>query len=610
MSNIAPIELDVQISLSRAQSLTPTDMTLQCFNTPNVNFLHGERVRLFSDADSFNEITTSGSSVYWAGNAFFGLTSHPAQIAVGRIFTEDQPAYLMSASVDYAALASVKEGAFSVAIDGVRQELSPTDLSNVTNIQQLVAALTPSASANFSVSEYNGNLLLQSLSKGESSSIGYAAAPTAQSIETPAVLTGGTVTPASLTSVSDGAFKISVNGEEQDITGLDFSSADDINGVVSVLSGKLTGVTVTSAGNKLIITTTETGSTATITYASTGSAGTDVSALLGLTAASGASLTNGTETPVVDISAMLGLTQESGASLAASGYKAGGITEELAANRAYIQSIGSNAYGWSLDAEYRDTQDAQDFASWVNGLGVEGVTCIVTNNPNVLSASDTSNIAYICNSMNYQGVATFYHDNAQMYPDVAYLATLQSVNYSTSNSVLDMKFKNLGSIPAVNLPDLNTNLSTLDNKRCNTITYWGTRDALCVRNGDQSSSLWRSDLWVNVCNYIAELKINVANVFLRNKKVPYTTAGQTLLTSAITKTCDAYVTNGSFADREYADSTAENGVSLAKAYTITPQPISSSTPAQRRAGIGTPYSIVLNDSGSMRSVAISIEVVD
>lgn len=505
--SITPIELDVQISLSRAQSLTPTDMTLQCFNTPNVDFLHGERVRFFSDSDSFNKITTSGSSVYWAGNAFFGLTSHPAQIAVGRIFTEDQPAYLMSASVDYAALASVSNGAFSVAIDGVRQELSPTDFSGVTNLQTLIAALTPSASANFIVEEYNGNLILKSKTNGANSSIGYAAAPTVTEIETPAVLTGAT-------------------------------------------------------------------------------------------------------TPVDDISEMLGLTQESGASLQASGYVAGSITEELAANRAYIQNIGSNAYAWSLDAEYRDTQDAQDFASWVNGLGVEGATCIVTNNPNVLNASDTSNIAYICNSMNYQGVATFYHDNAQVYPDVAYLATLQSVNYATANSVLDMKFKNLGSIPAVNLPDLNTNLSTLDNKRCNTITYWGTRDALCVRNGDQSSSLWRSDLWVNVCNFIAELKINVANVFLRNKKIPYTVAGQTLLTSAITQTCDAYVTNGSFADREYADSTSENGVSLQSAYTITPQPISSSTAAQRRAGIGTPFAIVLNDSGSMRSVAISIEVVD
>jgi hypothetical protein len=585
-------------------------MTLQCFNTPNVDFLHGERVRFFSDSDSFNEITTSGSSVYWAGNAFFGLTSHPAQIAVGRIFTDNQPAYLLSASVNYAALASVSNGAFSVAIDGVRQELSPTDFSGVTNLQTLIAALTPSASANFIVEEYNGNLILKSKTNGANSSIGYAAAPTVTEIETPAVLTGGTVTPASLTSISDGAFKISVNGDEKDITGLDFQSADDISGIVTVLTGKIDGVTVTANEESLILTTTETGSAATLAFASADSAGTDVSALLGLTSGAGASVVNGATTPVVDISEMLGLTQESGASLQASGYVAGSITEELAANRAYIQNIGSNAYAWSLDAEYRDTQDAQDFASWVNGLGVEGVTCIVTNNPNVLSASDTSNIAYICNSMNYQGVATFYHDNAQVYPDVAYLATLQSVNYATANSVLDMKFKNLGSIPAVTLPDLNTNLTTLDNKRCNTITYWGTRDALCVRNGDQSSSLWRSDLWVNVCNFIAELKINVANVFLRNKKIPYTVAGQTLLTSAITQTCDAYVTNGSFADREYADSTSENGVSLQSAYTITPQPISSSTAAQRRAGIGTPFAIVLNDSGSMRSVAISVEVVD
>lgn len=446
------------------------------------------------------------------------MTSHPAQIAVGRIFTDNQPAYLLSASVDYAALASVSNGAFSVAIDGVRQELPPTDFSSVTNLQTLIAALTPSASANFIVEEYNGNLILKSKTNGANSSIGYAAAPTATQIETPAVLTGGTVTPASLTSISDGAFKISVNGDEKDITGLDFASADDISGVVSVLNGKIDGVTVTANEESLILTTTETGSAATLAFASAGSAGTDVSSLLGLTSGAGASVVNGTTTPVVDVSAMLGLTQESGASLQASGYVAGSITEELAANRAYIQNIGSNAYAWSLDAEYRDTQDAQDFASWVNGLGVEGVTCIVTNNPNVLSASDTSNIAYICNSMNYQGVATFYHDNAQVYPDVAYLATLQSVNYATANSVLDMKFKNLGSIPAVTLPDLNTNLTTLDNKHCNTITYWGTRDALCVRNGDQSSNLWRSDLWVNVCNFIAELKINVANVFCGIKK--------------------------------------------------------------------------------------------
>lgn len=39
--SITPIELDVQISLSRTQSLTPTDMTLQCFNTPNVDFCTG-----------------------------------------------------------------------------------------------------------------------------------------------------------------------------------------------------------------------------------------------------------------------------------------------------------------------------------------------------------------------------------------------------------------------------------------------------------------------------------------------------------------------------------------------------------------------------------------
>lgn len=606
--SITPISYDIDISLSRSSTLTPTDMTLQCFNTPNVDFLVGERVQFFSDSDSFYEITSTGSSVYWAGNAFFGLTDRPARIAVGRIFTSDQPAYVLSADIDFDALASVSAGAFSIAVNGTRYETTPADFSLATTVNQVVEILNQANSSSQYIAEaYNGNLILKSIATGENAVIGYASAPTSSSVTTAAVMTGSEITISDLTSISDGSFTIDVSGSSIEVSGLDFSSVENMAGIVSLLSDKISGVTVSYSGNSLVLTTTATGTGVYFTQATAGSSGTDVSDYLGL---ADATIVNGTTTTVTDISDILGLTASSGATLESTGYTAGDLSSELTANKNYIESMGANAYAWSIDREYRDTSEAQDFVNWVSNLSYEGFACITTNLASVLSSSDTSSIAYYCNANNIQNVATFYHDNEQYYPDVAYIATLQAVDYSLADSVIDMKFKDLGTIPAVSFSSLTTQLAILENKRCNTITYWGTTDALCTRNGDNASSLWRSDLWVNTCNFIAELKTNVANVFLRNKKVPYTIAGQTLLTSAITSTCNTYVTNGSYADREYEDSTSENGVSLQKAYEITPTAISSMTAAQRRAGTGTPYSIVLNDSGSMRTVSISIEVVD
>lgn len=69
-------------------------------------------------------------------------------------------------------------------------------------------------------------------------------------------------------------------------------------------------------------------------------------------------------------------------------------------------------------------------------------------------------------------VATFYHNNAQVYPDVAYLAEFLAVNYSLDDQVIDGKFKDIG-IEAVTLPDVEANWTVLENKRANTILYVG-----------------------------------------------------------------------------------------------------------------------------------------
>lgn len=387
-----------------------------------------------------------------------------------------------------------------------------------------------------------------------------------------------------LKAVSDGAFKITVDGALKEISGLNFNTATSVEKVAEVLNGAASGAFVASDYNgQLLVKSATQGASSTISYAMAPDTGTDVSDMLGLSEKAGAT--------VVD------------------GYKHGTFLEEVNQCIDFANKMGVNVFGFALDSGYRDTQDQKDFADWVNARSYRSACALVSNNPTAYSASDTTNIVDYCNKKGMSNVATFYHNNAQVYPDVAYLAEFLAVNYSLDDQVIDGKFKDIG-IEAVTLPDVEANWTVLESKRANTILYVGDTGKKIVRNGDQSSIDWRTDSWINICNFISELEIETLNVFLRNKKVAYTPAGQNLLISAASKIGKKYTKNGSFADREEQNDASENGLSLVPAVEIIPQEISETTSAQRKAGIGTPIQVNVNDSGSMRTIALNITVTE
>lgn len=487
--NKLPISFDVTVSLSKAPVAVGKDMTTICFCTPNVDFLHGDRVKTYLTADSFNKITTAGSSVYWAGQAFFAKSKRPRQMAVGKIFTANQGAYLLSGGIS--------------SLDAVK-------------------------------------------------------------------------------AVTNGAFDITVDGTVQNVTGLDFSSVADVNGVAGVISAALTGATCTVYHDNLIIKTTSTGAESTISYASTPASGTDVSALLGLTEANGASY--------------------------ADGYVAGTIADELQA----IADAGARAglffYGWALDAEYRDTEDQEAAQNWINARSFRACGAMCTNNSSAYNPASTSNNGYKATEAGLPGINYTYDDNAQVYPEISYLANFLAVDYNTENSTIAGKFKDADGIAAVNFPDIETNVQTLNARRINTITGVIGQTLKFFREGNQSSAAWSTDGWVNVCNFINDLEIEILNVFLRNKKVPYTPDGQNLLIAAASKICNKYKRNGAYADGMEEDSTSETGYKVIPAFDIQIQEISATTAAQRSAHIGTPMTITLNDAGWMGSININVDV--
>lgn len=127
-----------------------------------------------------------------------------------------------------------------------------------------------------------------------------ASAITGTATPTPGSLNGGTLSVNDVKTVTNGGFNITVASKLCEVTNLNFSSVTTVSDVATILQSAITvsvPVTVKAVGNGVVLTTTATGASATITFASkpTNSGTKDASAILGLTSASGATVTAGSD---------------------------------------------------------------------------------------------------------------------------------------------------------------------------------------------------------------------------------------------------------------------------------------------------------------------------
>lgn len=540
-------------------------------------------------------------------------TATGATLTQGGTVTVNTPVQLNSGILDSAALTAlenISDGSFDITINGdavqVRDFATGADVTLETLGTTLGEKLTGKATV---VADTNNNMLvIRTVAEGTGTTIDYAttASPAAgtdisallkltmstattkvngrtDENEAPAKLTTGTFTPSALAEIKDGAFAITVNNVQQSVYDLDFTGfGPDITvmNVVSVLSSAF--------GSKLSISVTDPG----VIVFSTPASGEGNTLSYGLPAPS-----------VVDLSAILGLSQETYASKA-NGYTPGGLISEAALIQTAARCAGRSIFAWTLDRQYRDTPDQKAFADWAEAQD-QAYFSACTNSSLAYNTADSTNIGFYANNKGYIKTSVFYHNNPQVYPDVSYAALALSVNYALENSTLTMKFKQLTGIETVPLTE--TQLSALASRRINTYVSMGNSSSV-VREGVQSADSWFTDSHVNLSNYKEELQVEVFNVFMRNKKVPYTAAGQDLLVSAATKINSRYTRNGTFADREEETTDNETGYTTLPATTIIPAPVYSATTSERANRIAPPISIVAYEAGAFHSVAIDVTV--
>lgn len=600
-----PRSLDVPVSLSRSVAETATDMTMMCFVTPGVAFPPGnDRVQFFSTFDAVQGAVPENSEAIFAAQAFFNRSDRPQTMCIGRVFTAPTNGALVSGSITLSNLANVQNGGFTISVGDTSYTvanltfgLNPT-MADVT--RQLNAQM--SAFANTVANADGKSVTITTNAIGDGADISYAGTPTeftdvstllkltsatGASIaegqaSTPAKLTSGEITLADLYNVTDGAMTLVMNGATVNLYGLNFAtygSSLTLNEVVQILTAAIgSNGLVEVSGQSIVISTNQKGEGVTIGYASFASSITDLSAILALTQSTAASRIDG--------------------------YTPGGLVSEVSLIQTAARCAGRSVFAWTLDRQYRDTQDQKDFADWAEAQD-QAYFSACTNSVQAYNTADTTNIGFYAHNKGYIKTSVMYHNNPQVYPDVSYAALALSVNYALDNSTLTMKFKQLTGIETVPLTE--TQLSSLKARRINTYVSMGNSSSV-VREGVQSADSWFTDSHVNLSNYKEELQVEVFNVFMRNKKVKYTSAGQDLLVSAAAKINNRYIRNGTFADREEETTDNETGYTTLPACTITPAPIYSATTSERANRVAPPIAIVAYEAGAFHSVAIDVTV--
>ena len=418
-------------------------------------------------------------------------------------------------------------------------------------------------------------------------------------------LVSGPITLSNLANVKNGGFTISVGDTSYTVANLTFGRNPTMADVTSQLNTQMSAFANTVAnddGESLTITTKTVGDGSDISYAGTPTEFTDVIS----TNQKGEGVTIGyasSASSITDLSSILALTQSTAASRI-DGYTPGGLVSEVSLIQTAARCAGRSVFAWTLDRQYRDTQDQKDFADWAEAQD-QAYFSACTNSVQAYNTADTTNIGFYAYNKGYIKTSVMYHNNPQVYPDVSYAALALSVNYALENSTLTMKFKQLTGIETVPLTE--TQLSSLKARRINTYVSMGNSSSV-VREGVQSADSWFTDSHVNLSNYKEELQVEVFNVFMRNKKVKYTSAGQDLLVSAAAKINNRYIRNGTFADREEETTDNETGYTTLPACTITPAPIYSATTSERANRVAPPIAIVAYEAGAFHSVAIDVTV--
>lgn len=359
--------------------------------------------------------------------------------------------------------------------------------------------------------------------------------------------------------IDDGEFTISIDGDSEDIIGLDFTAVTNYDDIAAVIQ---TGLQAVGSGGFLAATCANTGGHFVITSGSTGTSS-SVSLITPVTGGTGTDITT---TGTLNLA--LGV--------ATPGYAADtSITDSLEA----VYAVDNNWFGLAFTKEMRDSADVIEAAEWVEDHNILYAT--VTNDPDTYDQLSTTDIAAELQADGFTQTETIYHDQENYYLDVGILSIMLTVNWNGLDTTKTQNNQQIIGIPAANI---NSNqLSIIQSKNCNTIIK--QKNVSLFVNGKMANGQY-FDTYQGMFWLQDTIQTNVLAVLVNppnGSKVPYTDSGMATIEKALRQSLQQGVNNG------YLSPLINDDGSITPAYTTTVPRVADVPVSQRVTRIAGPF---------------------
>lgn len=398
---------------------------------------------------------------------------------------------------------------------------------------------------------------------------------------TKATLRGGVLTPAeqlmsNFTVVTTGAFSITIDGTIRQVSGLNFSTDTNLNGVASRIQTALallaTGATCVwdASIGRFTIKSGTTGGSSTITYAGAPASGTAIGGLLKC-------LTGQASIPIAGIAA-----------------------ETL---DAAISIMADKSSDWYAAIPLEAVSDAEAIAASaiIEAQDKKRRIGYTLQNTNVLDGGSSADLASQLKALAYKRTFVQYSSSSP-YAVASFFARASTVNFEGSNTTITMMFKTEPGVVAEYLTQ--TQANTLKAKNCNVFVNYDNATAILQHGVNCDGSFfdeWHGLDWLE--NSVQTAVYNL--LYTSTTKVPQTDEGTNTICTVIAERCEQARINGLIAaGRWNGDPIGQlkRGDTLGKGFYIYAPLVSSQSQADREARKSVPIQVAAKFAGAVHFV--------
>lgn len=400
-------------------------------------------------------------------------------------------------------------------------------------------------------------------------------------------LLGGPLTPtqqliATWNAITDGGLTITIDGGgPENITGINFSGASNMNGVAALIDAPLTGATIVwnAIYNRFEVTSATTGATSTVSFASAPTGG-----------------------GVTDVSGMLELKSNSSGA-----FQSGGIAAESALTAVTIFDNNFGQQWYALTILGSVDADSEAVAPYIEASNNKHFFGVTTQEAAVLTPGDTTDIAYILQQLGLNKTAVQY-SSSNPYAIVSMFGRILTTDYAGNDTVITLMYKQEPGIAAETLTE--TQIDALEAKNCNVFVAYNNDTAIIERGTCASGNF--IDEVMGIDALAIEIMTALYNVlYLSANKIPQTDAGTHILTTAIAQVCQSFVANGFLAPGTWTAQgfgSLQTGQVIPSGFYIYAPPVATQSQASRAKRISVPIQVACKLAGAVQTVDCSITV--